>query len=360
MAPYIVLICVPAVFALFANFFTYHSERFKSGKWIIGSFFTIMILLLSFRGIECGIDIANYEILFDETMENSFAYVIEAYDIEYGFHLIEYFTAVTTGSFRFFLVLIALISVVPIWILYSKESTMPYLTVILFAAVCPFSLYFSGIRQACAMAFMMPAYYFVKNKKLVPFLIVCTLASLFHISALMMFVFYPLYHFRLGRRTAIAFAGVAVFLLVANESIFKAVLLGLGGKYAEKYAFIQNTGAYTTVILMLIFLAYSFIVPDEGEIDYDTKGLRNTLFLLVMIQCFAPVNTAVMRLNYYYMLLLPLLIPKIVSYSKKSIRTVTGISVYAMCIFFTFWFFNLAINSEDILEVFPYVSVFES
>ncbi len=357
MVPYFILIGVPAIFALFVNFFTFESRRFKFNKWIIGSFFIIMIILLSCRNIDCGIDVANYEVLFNETIENKFMHIVETYDIEYGYHMLEYLIATTTSSFRLFLITVALISLIPIWMLYKKESKMPYLSVVIFAAVCPFSLYFSGLRQVCAMAFVVPAYHLVKKKNFMGFVLVVILAASFHISALMIFLLYPLYYIRFGRKTAIAFMCVAGAVLVTNESIFKMVLTSLGGKYAEKYSFIQNTGAYTTLILLVIFMVYSYVIPDEEHLDEDTRGLRNILYVLVIIQCFAPINTLVMRLNYYYLILLPILIPKIVMNGKKSLKTVTNASVYVMCIFFTFWFVKLVVSSEDVLQVFPYLSM---
>jgi hypothetical protein len=61
------------------------------------------------------------------------------------------------------------------------------------------------------------------------------------------------------------------------------------------------------LILFLIFTVFAYLVPDESKLDPDTIGMRNFLLLAVAIQMFAPLHSLAMRMNYYYIVFIPLL-----------------------------------------------------
>ncbi|MBQ9151954.1 MAG: hypothetical protein IJX72_06865, partial [Clostridia bacterium] len=61
------------------------------------------------------------------------------------------------------------------------------------------------------------------------------------------------------------------------------------------------------------------------------------------------------RVNYYFLLFIPVLIPKIARRSKYTWEPMARLSVAVMIAFFTFWFFLQAHTGADKLNVFPYV-----
>lgn len=59
------------------------------------------------------------------------------------------------------------------------------------------------------------------------------------------------------------------------------------------------------------------MVPQESKMDKDIIGLRNILFLSAFLQCFTLVNYWAMRMNYYFLIFLPILISKIPGCCKE-------------------------------------------
>ena len=102
------------------------------------------------------------------------------------------------------------------------------------------------------------------------------------------------------------------------------------------------------------------MIPDEDKLDKETNVLRNILVLTVCIQLFAPVHSLAMRVNYYFLPFIPILITKIIKYSNKNLKIVSTVSIYFMCIGFIALFFYRAYFGEDILQVFPYISLWET
>lgn len=352
MLPYYLLVGLPACLVCLGKI----AGKNISKKKIILLFFVLLVALLSCRDIVCGIDLNNYFSFFQEAVRRPFS---NEHDFEPGYVALESVVAWLMPDFQFFLFVVALFSVVPIFLLYRKESEIPFLTIVLFLTVAPFSMYFSGLRQICAMAFVVPAFYFTKNKKLLWFALTVVCAIFFHRSAFIMTLLYPVYHLRISRKSLFWILPSCAAVFVFNRPIFTFLLTIIDDRYADRYSVLESTGAYTILILLVLFAVYSFVLPKEAQLEEDVVGLRNLLLLSVVIQCFAPVHSLAMRMNYYYLLFVPILIPKIANRSSAKNRMVAKLSVAVMCSFFAVYFIYKGYTSEDILNIYPYIPFWE-
>jgi len=351
MTPYFLLLGLPAFFSLFKEKKT--AEK-KASVFALDVFFLIFLIILSLRSVQCGIDLKNYQYFFRQVQGIGFIDLFSVY-LEPGYFVLAKLTQIVSQNFQVLLALIACLTVIPIWKLYRKETTSAYLTVILFATVAPFTVYFSGLRQILAVTLGIPAYYYTKQKKLVQFVLVVALAFVFHQSALLLFVLYPIYHMKLNKNSFYFVAPAVLFVVLFGKEIFTFLLRFMGERYIKRYADVTSTGAYTVLILLFVFALYAYILPDEKQLDANTLGLRNILLLCVAIQSFAPVNTIAMRMNYYFLIFLPILIPKIAEAAKPNYKKLASMSVVVMNLVFTAWFFYNAYRGGDALHVFPYI-----
>ncbi len=351
MTPYFLLLGLPAFFSLFKAKKT--AEK-KASVFALDVFFFIFLILLSLRSVQCGIDLKNYLHFFNQVKGVGFVGLFSKY-LEPGYFVLAKFTQIFTDSFQVLIAMISLLTVIPLWKMYRKETTNAYLTVVLFATVAPFTVYFSGLRQILAVTLGIPAYYYTKKKKLVQFVLIVALAFVFHQSALLLFILYPLYHVKLNKNSFYFVAPAMLAVMLFGKQIFAFLLRFMGERYIQRYADITSTGAYAVLILMFIFALYAYIIPDEKKMDADTLGLRNILLLCAVIQCFAPVNTIAMRMNYYFLIFLPILIPRIADAAKPHYKKLAAMSVVVMNLVFTAWFFYNAYRGGDALNVFPYI-----
>ena len=317
-------------------------------------FFLAFLAILSLRSSQVGIDLKNYLHFFNQVKGVGFIGLFSRY-LEPGYFVLAKLTQVFTDQFQVLIALISFLTVIPLWKMYRKESENAYLTVILFATVAPFTVYFSGLRQILAMTFGVPAYYFTKKKKLVQFVLIVALAYVFHQSALLLFALYPVYHLKLNKNTFYFAVPALLTIVFFGRNIFELLLPLLGERYIQRYSTVTSTGAYTVLILLFVFAAYSYIIPDEKTLDPETLGLRNILLLCVAIQSFAPVNTIAMRMNYYFLIFIPILIPKIAKAAKPNYKKLASMSIVVMNLVFTAWFFYNAYYGGDVLNVFPYI-----
>lgn len=250
------------------------------------------------------------------------------------------------------LILVALISLWPIWRLYRKESVeLPFLSIVIFLAIGLFGIFFSAMRQIIAIAFSPYAYYCTRQKNWAGFLATVLIASLFHKSALILMAMYPMYHLNFRKRSSLG----AVILITAAVFFFRNSIFRFLTKAFSRTIAVTETGAISILLLLIILAIYSFFMVDNRAIDAEMIGLRNILFVCILIQVFASVNTLAMRLNYYFLLFIPLLVPKIAMRCDLRNRKIAIASVVVMTVFFTGMYFVKAYTGEDILQIYPYI-----
>lgn len=351
MIAYFILLGIP----IFLGLIPTTKAKWKKIKQIviISVFFFILFILMALRSTKVGVDLTWYIPAF-HTISKISAKDLLAFDTyEFGYVYLNKFISLFSENEQFFLGVIAAIALIPISYLYCKESGNGLLTILLFCVVL-FSMYFSGLRQIVAMGFMVPAYYATKNKKIFKFICFVLIACLFHQSAFIGFAFYPIYHLKLTQKSfsflMIFFAAIIIF----NEQIFSFLVRFLDEKY-EKYFSTEETGAYKLLILFILFVLYAYLVPDGKKMDKDTIGLRNILLVILFFQVFSLSNFMASRLGFYYLVFLPIIIPKIIEKKRDNEAIIIDVSAFIMIIFFIVYFFYWAYTSEDMFEVVPYI-----
>lgn len=348
MYPYYILVFAPILFSML-HFKGQSVQRRKQQS--IKLFFILLFILLALRGISIGKDTSNYLYLFNNYAERDWSAVFSS-STEPAFVILNKIVSVFSNNFQWLLVTAAAITIIPFYYQYAKNSEDPVLTIALFITMSTFIMLFSGIRQGIAIALGLIAFEFTRRKKLLGFIFIVVLAILFHTSAFMLIFMYPLYHVQITKKWLLAVIPAMIVIFAFNRPIFG--FLGELLKGFTKYeATIVSTGAYTMLILFVLFSIYSFVIPDESNLNADILGMRNFLLFSTVLQMFAPLNAIAMRMNYYYIIFIPLLLPKIISRRSERMKQVVIVSRYCMIFFFIIYFFINAPRS-NILNTFPY------
>ncbi len=360
MIPYFVMVGIPAALALLFSINRYNHQ--KADRAIMDAFFLIWLILLLFRSEQVGTDLPVYKYHFENYPLLSWGEILTGtftgqFEAAYVFlcKLLSY----VTNDFHWVMAVCACISVLPVWKLYRNEGSHGLLMVALFLNVAPFVMYFSGLRQAMAMAFVVPCYYHCREKKFGRFVADILLAFLFHRSAMILLLMYPVYHLRLKRKIHLLYLLlIEAVVYVYSVPIFR-FLIRFVGSYADDYASgVRGTGAYAVTLLLTAFLVYAFVIPDQQKLDADTVGLRNLLILSVMFQSFSAASTIAMRMNYYYLLLVPILVGRIIRCGNRQMAFWIRLSIICMVAFFLVYYFWYAYTDTDMLKVYPYISLF--
>lgn len=210
----------------------------------------------------------------------------------------------TNGQFLIFVCGAITIITYALWL--HKNSTYPMLSVFILIGLPSFLIAYSGLRQAIAIAITIWAFEMIKRKKLVFFVLLVLLAVSFHSSAIVFLIAYPVYHIRLSTvpRFYSLFAPIVVY-------VFRVPLFEILSRILKRNAQIEDTGAITLFIIFC--LIYVFAVAFGHEEDREETGLRNLFLLACLCQAFGSVYNTAIRVGYYFMVYLALLLPRIIT-----------------------------------------------
>ena len=350
MVVFYVLLLVPMVLQHFAVKDTGFDYK-KKNQWAIAFFFMLLTALVALRCVTVGSDTQNYVYYFEKFSEMTWS-ELKGYPLEYGFSLLNKAVSLISGEVQVFFVISALAVSAMIYPTYRRLCTDAALTIVLFCTMSTFVLMFSGVRQMLAIGIGFVAYEFTRRKKLVLFVLAVLLAIAFHTSAFMLVLMYPLYHLKITKNWLLFIVPAFVLIFIFNQPIF-SFLSAILERYTEYEGGISATGAYAMLILFVAFAVFCFVIPEEGRLDKETVALRNFLLLAVTLQMFVPLHFWAMRMNYYYIIFIPLLIPKIIACSSETWSRVAVWGRHIMLAFFFAYFFLNAYLGDN-LDVFPY------
>ena len=326
----------------------------KSNLTALVCFFVLLTVLVAFRHETVGNDTQNYINIFESFSHSSWN-SLSGSNLEIGFSVFNKFLSTIKVSSRGFVMISAILTIAMIFPTYKRLCLDATLSIVVFSTLSTFIMMFSGIRQMLAVGIGFIAYEFTRTKKPIYFLLSVAVAFTFHTSAFILLVMYPLYHARITKSWVYVIVPSLAITFVFNKEIF-GVLSRFMDRFTEYDTTMASTGAYTMIVLFALFSLFAFVIPDESMLDQETIGLRNFLLLSLAIQLFAPLHSLAMRMNYYFIIFIPLLLPKIVNARRSEWNRVAIWGRNLMVALFTLYFFYSAYSGygEGNLHVFPY------
>jgi hypothetical protein len=115
------------------------------------------------------------------------------------------------------------------------------------------------------------------------------------------------------------------------------------------------SGQYGLLILFVLISVYCFVMMDEEKADADDIGIRNLLLLATALQLFAPLHVLASRINYYFIIFIPVALTRVNSKCKHMFWQVAKLAKYVMIVYFIFYFFFM---KSDALQIMNYSFAF--
>jgi len=368
MIPYFILILVPLLFC-FVSIEGEHTLRVRVGDTqtirehsaALPVFFTLLTLLLVLRSETLGRDLSNYKYMFEGYSRLSFRTIFRPaflQENDWLFVALNLLFSRVSGNFHSFVAFVGIITILPIAALYCEDRRKSALQIAVFLSLSNFIMFFSGLRQSLAVTAGVISYRFVKEKKLLPYLLWVFIAMSFHHSGVVLLLLYPIYHLTLRRKHLLIIAPIIIVILVFSKQVF-TILDRILVSYSDRYeSGTTETGAYAFLILFALYALFCFLISNEQTMTPELNGLRNILLLTVVFQCFAPIHFLAMRLNYYFMIFTPITISKCVSNPNQRYQQVARLGGIVITVFFSFYFLWVVYYSSTTgissLDTYPY------
>jgi hypothetical protein len=302
---------------------------------------SLLFLICALRHVEFGPDPAGYVRSYLDlsyiNLSDLWINFISGAGKDPFFYLFSKIISLFGASYQVWLAIIAALFIFSVSKLIYKYSNEAYLS---FVALLSLGyLYFSltGLRQTLALAMVLLSYSYLRERKLIPFVALVLLGTLFHASALIFLIAYPFANMKIGWKQVVGISVALVFAYFFSNQV-RALVAIIGwtdtiALYATRETGLTISGFIIQLSIYLFCLYYK-----NGVLKADIKNLSfyNLLFLGLVFQAFTIVIAEAFRISMYFSIFSIVLIPKAIKAEKeRRIRMILYVVVYlALLLYF--------------------------
>ena len=309
-----ILVCVSGIF-LFSWLFLQVQGNGK--KYFVIASCIILLLYAALRAHNLQPDIPVYVEYFRDYSKMSFNEMIKVFEGDrkdpFYFFFAWCFSRIFPDA-QLWLAFVALSFMSVVGVLIYKESENPLLSFIAFLALAYFEFSLSGLRQTLALSLTMLSYFGIKKKDWKMFVLLVLLASLFHKSALIFLIAYPVAHLKLGKGHLFIAIIIIAFFLVGKSYIRDLLQKYLIDTQYESYIESTVNLSFSGFIIQGSIFLFSFYYYSRVIKKYKNANiLYNLSFIGLMFQLFSSMIAEIFRISMYFSIFNILLIPLAIS-----------------------------------------------
>lgn len=292
----------------------------KQRLWCLVGTGVVLVALMTLR-YAIGYDYFSYKGLVETTSAISIPQIFTTYKVEFMFYLISWVVTTLGGGYHVVLLLCNLIMVgCVIWVIY-KNSSLWWLSAVLYVALqfMPHSM--NLLRQSIAASIAFAGWEFLKKGKFWQYALVILLAATFHMSVLIMI---PAYFFmRMPYKPAvlIAYGGAITVAYVAFTPLLRFFTTYVFPKYAVYLSldiYSQKSSFSTAVVPMLCFVLVLLFSPDMVARKKTNGILVYAMLFAFTASAFITQMYIIERFSIYFFMYAMLALPEVVMIYKPA------------------------------------------
>lgn len=276
----------------------------------------VLIFLSTFRHEGVGVDTLSYVLAYEQNANVDWNGLIVHFADNYlgvggyqerdpGYHLLNKFlyTLVPYGRFILFISSAFLFYCMGRF-LYANTINLRQVFFFYVFYIIFFYSYIpnSAIRQTFAISFVVLGYCQLQHNKLVRFIVLVIIGSLFHKTALLALILVPLYYINNVKLIYRFGAIVYIYLIFFNQQVAEFLIAGdstYGSYLADSY-YTENSKPYMVIVLMLIFYFIIYFVMNKDENQKTNKFFYYGSALAVVLTPLIWVSPSLLRLVAFF------------------------------------------------------------
>lgn len=271
MLPYIVLLVAAGAGGLLLC--EWKPSR-TADLWYLYAFTVVMCMMVMLRSSTVGVDYPTYQSYFETVCQNNISYLFSSnniYRFEPGFSLLTYVFSLVTKDSAIYMGLIPVLIIIPRAVTIFKQSCSVWFSVFVYISFGFFSYSMCTLRQELAISIMLFALPYLKDRKIIPYMIIIVLAASFHKSLWLMVPVYFLAVIPLNWKSISLYAVGTLLVL-----IFSVQILGFVTQYAFKAytpgSYYTWGRSFDTALMILVFLVVALLMRNR-VLDRNPKNI---------------------------------------------------------------------------------------
>lgn len=299
----------------------------------------------------------SYNNIVSDDIDTSDLLLVEKESVELGWSMIEYIGKINKLPFSFVNFIAAIIIFITLTI-SIRQSPFPIISILLYVLLFRYYASFNIIRQSISAIIFIASIPYIAKRQFIKYLICCLLAASFHLSSLLMLVFYFLPKIRISFNFSVLLI-IAFYVISALNVDMKIFswLYDSGYMFASyaKYLAIENEYNYNIILLyipsILLLIPYLLLNFRLKETHLDVYQL---LYVFAIIISILSVHYEVLfRFNEYFLNSLIITLPILLRKQNKSLYSIKGCLTLSCCILYYSMYMFLNANA-----IWPYSLIF--
>lgn len=200
------------------------------------------------------------------------------------------------GDYQWFIGIIALFVMIAVAQFVQRYSPSPVQSFLYYFGLIYYTMMFNTLKQSIAMAFVLFAFNAIINRRMIRFLLLVWVASLFHFPALVFLPSYWIANMRLGRAYLIFLAALFLVTYLFRDRMVDWMTDAYDTEvYNYSMRFLANK-----VIVMIVIISAALVIRPPSADDKIYNALLMIIGVATVIQTFASYNNTFERLADYY------------------------------------------------------------
>ena len=314
-----------------------------------------MFALIAFRSKSMGNDTGGYLNFFtrmiDTPWDKIFIVNDAGYQFEPGFVVFEKLITLVTHNAEGYQVIYSLIYLLAITTFANQLEKANFSFLYFFATLGIYTFMFTGVRQCLAMSICLLSYRFIKERRLIPFLLLLLLAFLFHKSSILFIAAYFIYNRKIGWINTAIYAGFAAFAYTYIDVIQEWFNDRLDYDYGVEAT---GNGIIFFAVITLITMFSFFMILYYKKKTPESVGLLNVGIITFVLWLLRLVTRIAERPSFYFMFFsAAMLCYALDAPTKSRDRLIYKVVVYSA--FLVLYVYKFTTNFQALV---PYVSFF--
>lgn len=312
------------------------NDKTKDSLFLILSFF-VLFVVVAFREMTMGNDTLSYIKVFKEC--NNLKWNILNYNsyFEKGYLVFNILLSYVCSNSRFFMIIMSAIFNYSVYNFIKNNSQNYLMSILMYINLLFFYQSMTMMRQFFALSIVLLfGIKFIKEKKIIKYIITIVIASLFHSTALITIFLYPLYYAKYNKKR-VFYIFLSSLLIFSFLNQIYPIISSLF-KRENFYLAMMGETKLANIISMLIFCAiylFSIIIIKRDKKEECSFYLYTTIFTAVIY--FISINMAILsRASQYYAIFSIISLPNIIKVNVSERKLVyNSILIFFMILYST-------------------------
>lgn len=273
----------------------------KYRKIYLGLMVIIITLMMGLRSQDVGSGDSRFYYAFWKTMSKTnlseLGYSLKAVDLEIGYQCATWFFSHIFHNGQWQLVLSGAFFAISVCSFVNKNCKNLFLALTVFNCLGLFSFMVQGLRQAVAMCICLWAIEPCKQRKLLKFISLIFVASLFHGSAVVFSAVYFLKYFKLNIKSYLITFCLMMLAILFLPKFFDLLNLIINDHYAVGTQ--AKGGGIVAILIYIAVISFGLLFRDNQDVYYPMYIYMTLIALLAMVMR-NTVSSIVERIAYYF------------------------------------------------------------